>query len=772
MFSEIILAVLVLGIGFLVAVDFARTNNEGLPDHVGGTLRDVTPRMAGDTRSGRTEAFLWNPAAARDAGPVRHPESISPSADDHPYSPAGPSPVYRASRRGLKDWPVRSRLLLLVITPAVAVTVVAFCVVGIANILRGAPSHSPSVRTVLLALAIGVVMIIVLVLASWFTIVVARSVLRPLGRLRAGALEMSRARSPHAVGRVRERGGEGGPTELTRIDVDSSDEIGQVARAFDQMRREMLRLSANEAAASGKFDVMFVNLSQRSQSLVERQIRLIEGLEQGEQDRERLASLFKMNRIAARMYRNSQNLLLMAGHDLASSWNQPVALANVIRAVVSEIEEYERVSLNAQPDIAVRGPAVNDVVHLLAELIENATSFSAAEMSVDVSGQLLTTGGVVVDVTDRGVGMSAKEMEYANWQLENQPAQDINVLKWMGLSVVARLAARHGMRVRLQQAEFGGLTALVWLPDEILVHQGTAASPRLDRIGDAGSRPGLHEARAHPGHAAMDQRVTSARSAELAPGYEEARDTQFGRQLVSDAGRPANPAWSGSRPRSAFRADERPGTVRRPGSGLPDAMGEHAGVPGQHAQVPGDEAAGDRAGETLLVGQPSGPRLSAPGQDGMSQFASAPMPTAASLGQERISAGGNVVMPPAGDSAETHRLPIFDAVESNWFRRDRKASGWSDPAAAAGGWSSPADKGWIAAETVDSPTAEGQTAAGLPKRLPNANLIPGAIPSTQPVAPNRSADGARDRLSGLQRGVAEGRAVASGTPDPGGQDES
>ena len=146
-------------------------------------------------------------------------------------------------------------------------------------------------------------------------------------------------------------------------------------------------MAANEAALRGKLNAMFVNLSHRSQSLVERQIRLIESLEQGEQDTERLANLSKMDRIATRMHRNSQNLLVLAGHELASGWNQPMALVNVIRAAVSEIEEYERVSLHAQPDIAVRGPAVNDVVHLLAELTENATSFSAADMPVDISGR-------------------------------------------------------------------------------------------------------------------------------------------------------------------------------------------------------------------------------------------------------------------------------------------------------------------------------------------------------------------------------------------------
>jgi signal transduction histidine kinase len=774
MLSEIFLAVLVVVVFILVAVDFYRTTDETLPGHADVPLHDVRPRTVGDTRGGRAEAFLPESAAVHDVGPTWRPESVSPSADGHQYARTGPSPVHGRSRRGLKDWPVRSRLLLLVIIPAVAVTVAAFCVVRIADILRGAPTHSPSVGAIVSALAIGVVVIIVLLLASWFAILVARSVLQPLHRLRVGVLEMSGVRLPDTVRHNKENNGDGGPSDMKPIDVDSSDEIGELARAFEQMRREMLRLAANEAAVRGKLDGMFVNLSHRSQSLVERQIRIIEGLEQGEKDRERLASLFKMDRIAARMHRNSQNLLILAGHDIATGWNQPVALVNVIRAAVSEIEEYERVSLNAQPDITVRGPAVNDVVHLFAELIENATSFSAAEMPVDISGQLMTSGGVVVDITDRGVGMSAKEMAYANWQLENQPAKDINVLKWMGLFVVARLAARHGIRIRLQQAEFGGLTALVWLPDEVIAYQGAAASPRPGRFGDVGSRPGLHEEVAHPGYATTEQRVTSTRSTEFTPGYEEMRDMPLDRRLTSDTRRPPSPTWSAGNSQSAFRADEPSGTVRGRGSRLPDAMGQHAGVSGQQVQDPGDGAgAGDIVGGTLLTGQLSAPGLSASGQSEMSQFASAPMQTGATLSRETNSADGSVIVPPAEDLAETHRLPIFDAVESHWFRGDRKvpdASGLTD--AAGSRWSSPADEGWHAAQTVDSPSSGGQTTAGLPKRLPNANLVPGAIPSTQPVAPNRSAAEARDRLAGFQRGFTQGRAVGSETANPGGVDES
>src|SRR6266516_3193446 len=236
---------------------------------------------------------------------------------------------------------------------------------------------------------------------------------------------------------------------------------------------------------------MFVNLSRRSQSLVERQIRLIDDLEQGEQDPERLGSLFQMDHLATRMRRNSENLLVLAGHDSSRRWNQPVPLVDVLRAAISEIEQYERVTLNVQPGIAVRGPAVNDVVHLIAELAENATSYSSADTPVSVSGHLLSSGGVLLDITDLGVGMGGEEMAHANWRLDNPPVVDVAVSRRMGLFVVARLAARHGIRVRLRPASAGGLTALVWLPDEVVVHDGAGRPGAAGRLGDQATRPAI-----------------------------------------------------------------------------------------------------------------------------------------------------------------------------------------------------------------------------------------------------------------------------------------
>ena len=253
-----------------------------------------------------------------------------------------------------------------------------------ADVLRNS-----AIRT---ALIVGAAVVIALLLALVFTTIVGRSMVRPLRRLRAGALEVAGLRLPDAVRQMNESDGASVSLDVEPIDVDSTDEIGEVARAFDQVHREALRLASNEAQLRGNVNAMFVNLSRRSQSLVERQIRLIDDLEQGEQDEERLGSLFRMDHLATRMRRNSENLLVLAGHDSSRRWNQPVALVDVLRAAVSEIEQYERVSLNVQPGISVRGHAVNDTVHLLAELAENATSFSSAETPVTVSGHLLSSG--------------------------------------------------------------------------------------------------------------------------------------------------------------------------------------------------------------------------------------------------------------------------------------------------------------------------------------------------------------------------------------------
>ena len=192
------------------------------------------------------------------------------------------------------------------------------------------------------------------------------------------------------------------------------------------------------------------------------------------------------------MRRNSENLLVLAGQEPARRWSQPVPLIDVVRASLSEVENYERVEAAASPPASPwSGTAVNDVVHLIAELVENAISFSPRETQVTVSGNRIDGGGVMISVTDIGIGMTAEELAQANWRLANPPVVDVSVSRRMGLFVVGRLALRHGIRVQLRQQDGGGLTAMVLLPETCSAHRPRRASavPACRRSGDRAGWP-------------------------------------------------------------------------------------------------------------------------------------------------------------------------------------------------------------------------------------------------------------------------------------------
>jgi signal transduction histidine kinase len=685
---------------------------------------------------------------------LTQPEGISPPAPDRQRSRTGPTP---GSGSQLRNWPVRSRLLLLAVIPAL--TTAAFGIVLITSSLRRASTASftgsVSHGAIVSALVYGTIVIVVVLLALLLTSVVARSIVEPLHRLQDGALEMTEV-LPDAVRRISETDGEGVSLNVRPIGLDSRDEIGVVARAFDQMSEEALRLAANEAALRGNVSAIFVNLSRRSQSLVERQISLIDGLEQGEQDAERLANLFKMDHLATRMRRNSENLLVLAGHELVSRGNQPVALVDVIRAAVSEIEEYERVRLDVQQGLMVNGPAVNDVVHTVAELAENATSLSAAGTDVKISGHLLTSGGALIDITDQGVGMSAQELERANWQVENPPLVNVDVSRRMGLFVVGRLARRHGIRVRLRPAPNGGVSALVWLPDEVITQENTPAQPRLGGLRTTG--PGSLEAGPLWPVSAGGMDADGRRTAQEVTA---ARTPRFAPPRADGPGAPVDPR-------------------RIPGPDSAGTTGGEAGIAGRGASPIAGEAATDLtrgAADVTALPRRAGWPVAGDADDTLATSASPAASTPFS--SETGSAHSSVIVPPA-EAAEGQRLPVFEAVESDWFRRVHKRFGLSATTAETNGdWASPADDGWRAADAVASPSSSGVTEAGLPKRIPQANLVPGAVGGAQPAEASpkpagsaRSPASTRERLASFQRGVAEGRAAASPGGDPSEEDGS
>jgi signal transduction histidine kinase len=314
----------------------------------------------------------------------------------------------------------------------------------------------------------------VLLLVLLATIIVARSLVEPLRRLQADALEVATVRLPERVAELSEAADPQAAQQIEPISVDSTDEIGKVARAFDQVHREAIRLAGNEALLRGNLNTMFISLSRRSVPLIDRLARMIDSLEQNEDDPDRLSNLFSIDHLVTRMRRNSENLLVLAGEEPVRKWSEPVPLADVARAATSEIEDYSRVVLSVQPGIVVSGQAAADVVHLLAEIIENATMFSPQQTPVHVSGQELSRGGVLLEVRDSGVGVSSSRLAEMNWRLDNPPGIDVSVSRHMGLFAVSRLAERHGVRVRLRPVSPQGLSALVWLPGELTGGQDVA----------------------------------------------------------------------------------------------------------------------------------------------------------------------------------------------------------------------------------------------------------------------------------------------------------
>jgi signal transduction histidine kinase len=317
-----------------------------------------------------------------------------------------------------------------------------------------------------------------LIISFFGTAIVARSLVGPLQALRTGALDIAANRLPEIVRRLRDADGVDADTRVEPIPINSDDEIGQVARAFDEVHQQAVRLASEQAMLRANVNSMFVNLSRRSQSLVQRQLRLIDELENSEQDPDQLSNLFKLDHLATRMRRNGENLLVLAGEEPGRKWSQAVRLLDVMRAGASEVEQYERVALRDLPDVNVLGRVVNDLVHLVAELLENATSFSAPETKVSVTANMLNTGGAMLEIEDAGIGMTPEELDDANERLANPPVIDVAISRRMGLYVVGRLATRHGIQVRLRRSAGGGITALVLVPSTLLAGaEGEQSSP-------------------------------------------------------------------------------------------------------------------------------------------------------------------------------------------------------------------------------------------------------------------------------------------------------
>ncbi len=314
-------------------------------------------------------------------------------------------------------------------------------------------------------------------------LLIARSMVRPLRSLRAAADEVASSTLPGVVERLQQGRADLEAAAPPPVIAPSRDEIGQVAEAFNAVHRVAIGVAAEQAALRKSIGDMFLNLARRSQSLVDRALELIDDLERDETSPDTLQGLFQLDHLATRMRRNAENLIVLSGAELSQSWTRPVALDVVLRAAIAEVEDYRRVELLAVDELDVSGHASVDVIHLLAELVENATVFSAPDTKVLVAGQQ-ASNGYVVEIEDLGLGMGDEELYEANRRLADPPAVDAALSRMLGLHVVARLAARHGIKVQLRHSWYGGLTALVLLPERLLTWPGAPdrALPEPGRV--------------------------------------------------------------------------------------------------------------------------------------------------------------------------------------------------------------------------------------------------------------------------------------------------
>ncbi|MFD1080164.1 sensor histidine kinase [Micromonospora andamanensis] len=318
--------------------------------------------------------------------------------------------------------------------------------------------------------------LLTLIIAVTLAVVLARSLNHSLRRLREGALSVANHDLPEAVRRLQGMGNvsDGSVDEIVRevrdpIQLNNRDEVGQVALAFNVVHREAVRVAAEQAALRTSVSAMFLNLARRSQTLVDRMIGELDAIERGEEDPKRLAQLFELDHLATRMRRNDENLLVLAGADSAVPRRDDALLVDVLRAAQSEVELYNRIEFGTvDTDVSVAAHAVNDVVRLVAELLDNATRFSPPNTTVVADGRRIRDY-VLIQIEDRGLGLTDEQLDSLNRRLSAPSTVDVAAFRLMGLAVVSRLAARYGIRVELRRNVEGGTVAQVTLPAATVV---------------------------------------------------------------------------------------------------------------------------------------------------------------------------------------------------------------------------------------------------------------------------------------------------------------
>ncbi|MEV5090904.1 nitrate- and nitrite sensing domain-containing protein [Streptomyces griseoincarnatus] len=528
-----------------------------------------------------------------------------------------------------------------------------------------------------------------LLLAVGVATAMARTLTRPLSVLRRGSARLAEAEDPAAEEPITFTGrndefaqvvrsvnalhahAAGLAQRIATLEADRKHLVGQrqkMADAREELRGELAAATAHMERMRHSIGGTFVNLALRTLGLVERQLGVIEGLEEREDDPDRLATLFKLDHFATVMRRHSENLLVLAGTEHGRHTAGPVPLVDVVRAAVSEIERYERVRIAALPPHAhIAGFAADDLSHLLAELMENATAFSPPDMPVEVSAWLMENGEVMLSVQDEGIGMSEERLERLNTRLSEfdpEAAYDAESEEGLGLGlyVVARLAHRHGVRVQLRKQKQGGIAAVVVLPDPLLAPATPAAVPA--------SVPGVAHTVSLPGaDAEANSNVLRGRDKSGDPLVDLA-ERSIEARAAAEAATPETPTEPEAEVPGAAHATAHPDTPVAASEPTPgDAARGAAERPQTGAPVPSDAApAADRVDAAASAAPapgtevgPSVPHVTVPGT------ASEPTPGNAGVSaqQPQTGAPAQADAAPAADPAATSgSAPAADRVDA------------------------------------------------------------------------------------------------------------
>ncbi len=363
--------------------------------------------------------------------------------------------------------------------------------------LQQAAQHQGNTALLQIIVIGGAGLLVLIVLVTLSTLV-GRSLVRQLRELRESALKLARQELPDIIGRLRS----GETVDLdayAATEFPTRNEIEQVGQAVSVLEQAAVQSAADEARLRRGISDVFRNLAGRSQSLLHRQLALLDAMERRASDPDELENLFRIDHLTTRMRRHAEGLIILSGDTPARGWRRPVPLVDVLRAAVAEVEDYTRVRVLCQTTGAVAGHAVADIVHLLAELVENATVFSPPTTPVRMQGDGVGQG-FAIEIEDRGLGISQARLEEINANLANPPQFDLSGSDRLGLFIAGQLARRHDITVTLRPSVYGGTTAIVLLPTA-LVADAQAIVP--DRILPAGREDQLQFDRMSGRHRAL-----------------------------------------------------------------------------------------------------------------------------------------------------------------------------------------------------------------------------------------------------------------------------